>query len=291
MDVALRILRQRVIDYVCEIYDIDTARGNVRRNQYIGLASLESAQNLLALRLRHIAVQPLGRIASLLQSVGNLIDRNLRATKDNAIKLRLDIDNSGQRIELIALAHLEVDLIRKVGCQLLRLDAKHLRLTHIRLRQTHNTFGHRRRKQQHTTLLIHRRHNRLDILDKAHIEHLVGLVQHHIADRRQIERATTDVVQHTTGRTHHDIDTARQTTQLLANRRTAIDGRYRHSFFVIERDQLLGYLQRQLACGHQYNRLNATCFGCKQLQQRQSECRRLARTRLCLRNQIGTLTQ
>ena len=291
MHVALRILRQRVIDYVCEVYDVDTARRNVRSHQDVGLARLELAQNLLALRLRHIAVQTFGRIASLLQTVRDLIDRNLRATKDNAIELRLHIDNASQRIELITLAHLEIDLIGQIRCNLLSLNSQQLRLTHIRLRQTHNSFGHRCREQQHTTLLVHCRHNRLDILDETHIEHLVSLVQHHIIDRREVERAATDVVQHSTGCTHNDIDTARQTTQLLADRRTAIDCRHRHTFFVVERDQLLGHLQRQLARGHQYNRLNVTRFGRQQLQQRQSECRRFARTRLSLRDQVLTLAE
>ena len=131
MHVALRVLRQRVIDYVCEVYDVDTARRNVRSHQNIGLARLELFEDLLALRLRHIAVQTLGRIATLLQTGRDLIHRDLRATEDNAIELRLHIDDSGQRIELIALAHLEVDLIGQIGRDLLRLDAQQLRLTHI----------------------------------------------------------------------------------------------------------------------------------------------------------------
>ena len=59
--------------------------------------------------------------------------------------------------------------------------------------------------------------DRLEVLGEAHVEHLVGLVEHDGAHRAEIERAALDVVERAAGRRDDDVDAALQRAQLLAD--------------------------------------------------------------------------
>ena len=63
----------------------------------------------------------------------------------------------------------------------------------------------------------------LDVLGKAHVEHLVGLVQHHGLERRQVQRAPGQVIHGPARRGDHDVHAATQLLQLSADRLPAVD--------------------------------------------------------------------
>src|SRR3712207_9326239 len=56
----------------------------------------------------------------------------------------------------------------------------------------------------------------LDVLDEAHIEHLIGLVEHHRAYLAQLEGASADMIEYPAGRPDHDLHTPldRKSTRL-----------------------------------------------------------------------------
>ena len=65
--------------------------------------------------------------------------------------------------------------------------------------------------------------DRLDVLGEAHVEHLVGLVEHHHLDPAERQRAAPDVVERPTGRGDDDMDAARQRVELRPDRLPAVD--------------------------------------------------------------------
>ncbi len=252
------------------------AGGHVGGHQDIDLAVAELAQDLLALSLRYIAVESLDGVAALQQSVHQLVRADLRPAEYDAVEVGRDVDDAGQGVELVALAHLEIDLVGQVGGDLGGLGAHHLDVAHVGLRQVHDPLGHRGREEQHAPLIGRMAHDLLDILDEAHVEHLVRLVQHEEADAGQVERAAADVVEDTAGRADHHVRAFGQTPQLFADRGAAVDGRYGEFLFVVVGDQLLGDLQGQFACGDQHNGLYASGSARELLQDRQAVGGRLA---------------
>ena len=63
----------------------------------------------------------------------------------------------------------------------------------------------------------------LDVLDEAHVEHLVGLVEDDDCDAVEVERAAAHVVHHPAGRADHDLDAAAQRAELPVDRLAAVD--------------------------------------------------------------------
>src|SRR6266568_19943 len=72
-----RILRQRVVDHVGEVGDVDAARRDVGRDHEAHLAALHLRHHPLALLLREVAVQELGVVAVPVQHRGD--ERGVRA--------------------------------------------------------------------------------------------------------------------------------------------------------------------------------------------------------------------
>ncbi len=65
--------------------------------------------------------------------------------------------------------------------------------------------------------------DRLDVLGEAHVEHLVGLVEHQEAQLGQVERALLEVVHDPAGGADDDVDAAAQRAQLDAVALAAVD--------------------------------------------------------------------
>ena len=286
VDVAFGILGQGVVDDVGEVADVDAACGHVGGHQNVDLPVAELAQDLFALGLRNVAVESLHGIAALQQAVDQFVRAHLRAAEDDAIEVGRDVDDAGQGIELVAFAHLEVDLVGEVGGQLGRLGPHHFDVAHVGVRQIHDPLGHRGREEQHAPLLGRMAHDLLDILDEAHVEHFVRLVQHEEADGGEIERAAPDVVEHAAGSADHHVGPLGQAPQLFADRGAAVDGRYGEFLFVVVGDQLLGDLQGQFARGHQHDGLYAACAARELLQNRQSVGGRFAGSGLGLGDDV-----
>ena len=77
--VALRNVRQVVVDDVADAVDVDAARRDVGRDQRLELAGAERAEHALALVLRLVAVDRLGRNAGMMQALHHLVGAVLGA--------------------------------------------------------------------------------------------------------------------------------------------------------------------------------------------------------------------
>lgn len=65
--------------------------------------------------------------------------------------------------------------------------------------------------------------NLFDVLCEAHTKHLIGFVQHEVANCGQIERATIDHIHHAAWSTDDDLRTITKRTELRTVCGTAVD--------------------------------------------------------------------
>ena len=116
--------------------------------------------------------------------------------------------------------------------------------------------GHRRREQRDLLVLGGVGEDRLDVLGEAHVEHLVGLVEHEEPQAAEVEGALLEVVHDPAGGADDDVDAAAQRRQLDAVPLAAVDRQHVHAGQVdgvlLER---LGHLDRQLAGRREHQRL------------------------------------
>ena len=89
----------------------------------------------------------------------------------------------------------------------------------------------------------------LEVLAKAHVEHLVGLVEHRYAQVRQDQGAALEVVAQATGRADHDMRAAREVAPLLRRIHAADAGGDAGTGLAIKPVELAADLHGQLARG------------------------------------------
>lgn len=113
---------------------------------------------------------------------------------------------------------------------------------------------------------------------KAHVEHLVGLIQHDILATAEFQIALFQVINEAAWRTHHHFHAAAQIACLTAKLNAAIDARGTQTLANV--DEVTCHLQRQLARGQHNNETRfARCrIACVQqlLDQGQRKGQRLA---------------
>ena len=131
--------------------------------------------------------------------------------------------------------------------------------------------------------------DRLDVLGEAHVQHLVGLVEHQEPQLGQVEGAALQVVHDPAGRADHDVHAAAQGAELHAVPLAAVDREHVHA-----RDvggvplEGLAHLERQLAGRRQHQRLRRLLPEVEPRQDRQRERRRLAGARLGEADDVAT---
>jgi hypothetical protein len=100
-------------------------------------------------------------------------------------------------------------------------------------------------------ILRQRRDDALDRLGEAHVEHLVGLIQHQRLKLRQVAEALVDQVQQPPRRGHDDVDTGLERIDLVELADAAEDRRHAGPQMAAEALEAVGDLGDQFARGRQ----------------------------------------
>ena len=122
--------------------------------------------------------------------------------------------------------------------------------------------------------------HRIEVLGEAHVEHLVGLVEHDELDGIEVQAAPRQMVDGAARRRDDEVDAAAQAAQLLADRLPAVDRQHADARRAPVAMDRLGDLHRQLARRHEDEPANpsvATIVPGDQADRWKREGRRLAR--------------
>ncbi len=134
------------------------------------------------------------------------------------------------------------------------------------------------------------RQDPLDVIDEAHLQHLVAFIQHHEAQGRQIQRAALHMVHDPTRGRHDDLGAALQPLQLRRIALAAVDRQHMEAghldCVLLKR---LGDLDGQLARGHHHQGLWGVLRHIDASQNRQGKRRGLAGARLGLSDNVFAL--
>jgi hypothetical protein len=133
--------------------------------------------------------------------------------------------------------------------------------------------------------------DRLEILGEAHVQHLVGLVEHHQADPLQIERPAPEVVERAPRRGDHHVHAPPQSAELLLECLPAVDRQHPDAERLPVAVHRLGHLHGQLAGRYQDERAHTGSLSSQSLQQRQREGGRLAGAGRGLAQEVAAVEQ
>ena len=214
VDVVLGDVRQLEVDDVRQLVDVDAARRDVGRDEHLQVAALEFGQRPRARALALVAVDRHRGDVVLEQMLDEAIGAMLHAREDEHLVPVVVLDEMDQQV----LLHLAADRMHLLRDRFRGLVAARDLDQHRRIQETVgdrlDLVAEGRRKQQ--ALLFRRQHREhlLDVVDEAHVEHAIGLVEHEDLDVREVERALAVVVEEPPRRGDEDVDAAAQLVDL-----------------------------------------------------------------------------
>jgi hypothetical protein len=129
------------------------------------------------------------------------------------------------------------------------------RLRHVATGQRHDLPGHRRREQHGLTARGRERHDALDVGQEAHVEHLVGLVEHEGLHVLEVEVALAGEVDEASGRADDDLDALLERVDLRLVRAAAVDAQDAYAADAAGLLQVARDLDAELAGRHHDERL------------------------------------
>ena len=110
-----------------------------------------------------------------------------------------------QHLLFLAASHGVDHLLDALHGGVARRDLDGLGVAQQTIGQLANFIAEGGREQQALLVLGHQRQNLLDVMDEAHVQHAVGLVQDQHLDGGQIHEALTGQVQQTAGRGNQNV--------------------------------------------------------------------------------------
>ena len=130
--------------------------------------------------------------------------------------------------------------------------------------------------------------NLVDALRESHVQHLVGLIEHHSADLTEVGFTTVHQVNQSAWCSHDHLYATTQLTYLLHDAGSAIDSYDIHCRHILcEIANVVTNLQTQFTRGTEYQGLRLTVFGVEALQQGNAKGGRLSRSRLGQSNEVA----
>ncbi len=132
----------------------------------------------------------------------------------------------------------------------------------------------------------------LDVVDEAHVQHAVGLVEDQDLDRAQVDGPLSHVVQQASWRSHDDLRPLVQRAHLPVHAYAPVDGDRADGLAATVRAHALLHLQGQLARGHHdegaHLALTGFAAGPQPVEHGQHESGRLAGAGLGAGQQVAT---
>jgi hypothetical protein len=204
--------------------------------------------------LLHAAVQRLRAVAMRLERVRELVNLEARPAKDDRGRRVFELEHAPERRALLRARHDVGDLTdarHRSGGALLGFDRDAHGRLQVPLGNRRDARRHGGGKQRRLARLGRARENRVEILGKAHVQHLVRFVEDDGRDRLERQRAAAKMIERTTGGGHRDVGAACERANLLIHRRAPVERHDRQRGPLRVFVNGFGYLHRQLARGHE----------------------------------------
>ncbi|KXZ60313.1 hypothetical protein Mlaev_01719 [Microbacterium laevaniformans] len=258
VQVGLLVVRDRVVDDVGHIVDVDSARRDVRRDEHVLLAGLERGHRPLARLLAHVAVHRARVEPAVVELVHQLLSGALGAGEDDRLAATLCLQDAGDHLILVERVRpvdqvLDVRL-RQTLVGIGRPDVD--RVAHEPACESDDRAGHCRGEQLGVTHRCDLLEDLLDVGQEAEIEHLVGLVEDDLDRTAQIEQTLVVEVDEAARRADHDLRAGFQLVDLSLVRLAAVDGDHARGAVLGEHVHVFVDLDGQLAGRNDDERLH-----------------------------------
>ena len=257
VDVDVGRRRDVVVHDVADLLDVEATGGDVGGDEDVEGAVAEAGHDPVALFLREAAVERRRVAAAAAERHGEVVHLAAGAREHQRRDAVLDVEDPAQRGELVRAADDVGDLAHARGVARggARLDADRDRVPQVTPGEPGDRARDRGREQRRLVDLGQRAEDLLEVVGEAHVEHLVGLVEHDGLDLVEPDRPALEVIDGAPRRRDDDVDPAREPVELRRDRLAAVDGHDARPDLASVLVGRLGHLHRELARRRQDERL------------------------------------
>ncbi len=206
---------------MADAVDVDAAGRDVGRDQGADLAGAELGEHALALALRLVAVDRLGGDAGLVEAAHDLVGAVLGAGEDERALDGLAAQQVGQHRGLAGAVDMDDALRHPLDRRGGRRDGDLHRIAQHLPREVGDLLRHGGGEEQRLPLGRKLRHDLADVMDEAHVEHPVGLVEHQEADMAEAQRVALHEIEQASGGRDQHVDAVHQRAHLASHRDAA----------------------------------------------------------------------
>ncbi len=261
MDVVFGHRRELEVHDVRQGLDIQTSSSDVGGHQHLCLALLEGRQCAHALRLALVAVDRAGADAVLDQLFGEPVGATLGAREDQHLTEALAAHHVGKQVALAGLVDGVHQLTDRRGCGIARCDVDRLGIAQHVIGQATDRRREGRAEEERLALRRELLDDLLDVVDEAHVEHAVSLIQHEHLDRTEVDRPLSHVVEQAARRGHHDLRPLAQRAHLAVHAHAPVDSDRADGLAAPVGPHTLLHLEGELARGNHHQGANTPLTG------------------------------
>ena len=232
VDVVLAVVGDVEVEDKLDVVDVDAARHDVGSHQHVDVPVTEAVHHLVALGLHEVAVHLAHREALVtsdaLQGTGDVLYLQLRRGEDEDTPRRIlgeDMLDDAELLRLVADVGTLMDAVGGAADGNLHLH----RVAEDGGGELLNLGRHGGREEHRLALGRELSHDLHDIVDEAHVEHTVSLVEHKEGDTAEVDVAKGDMADETSGRGNNDVGTALESAQLLRKTDAVVAAIDRHA--------------------------------------------------------------
>ena len=257
--VGVRVVGRVEVDHVGDVVDVQPTSRYVGGDQDLGATLSEAPQHLLSGCLAQVAVQGAHGVPQAVEALGEVPAVGAGAQKDQRRADLLDLQQPVEHLHLVGLSQHDELLIHVGQREPTRLAADVHRLAgvgpgHVAGGRRHGGREHRRLVRPIAGQLAE---DLLDVVDEAHLEHLVGFIEHHELHVVEAQQLPPQQVEHPPGGPDHDLRPLPQLADLKPHGLPAVDRHHPHLGAVAaELPEGRRHLQRQLPGRCQHERLH-----------------------------------
>ncbi|VVM50971.1 hypothetical protein PS645_00748 [Pseudomonas fluorescens] len=223
MNVIFIDVRQFEVDHVWQLVDVETACGNVGGDQNAHFARLEVGQRFGTCVLALVAMDGDGGEAVFVQVLGQTVGAVLGAGEHQHLFPGARSDQMRQQRPLVVRRQTEDTLFDALDRGIRRRDFDAFRVVQQLAGEVSDVFGEGRREQQVLTFARQAGKDLLHVMDKTHVEHAVGFVQHEYFHMGQVDAALAGEVEQTAGAGHQHVNAAGHGLNLWVHANAAED--------------------------------------------------------------------
>ncbi len=200
-------VRQFEVDHVWQLVDVQTTSGDIGRHEDSHFTGLEVGQGFGPRVLALVAVDRDGGQAVFVQVLGQTVGAVFGTSEHQHLFPGACGDQVRQQRTLVVGRQTENTLFNALDRSIRRRDFNAFRVMQELAGEVGDVFGERRREQQVLPLARQTGQHLLHVMDKAHVEHAVGFVQHEDFHVGQVNAALTGEVEQSARAGHQHVDT------------------------------------------------------------------------------------